>query len=214
MSRRRRSSGDREKRANERAAAIGRARRATLVRRGAFALAAVAAALLVLAFMGVFEPAGAAIDLNAERYRANRGDEVGTRRASEGGSHTDGKVSYGTTPPTSGRHSPSRVDWGIRDDQAPSERTTHNLEHGGIVIAHKGLAAAELDQLKALIRTLRRSGYGKIVLEPFAQLSGDTRVALTSWQWLLELPAYDDAQIVRFVKARYQGAEAPEPNAP
>lgn len=211
---RRRSSGDREQRANKRAAAVARARRTTLMRRGAFALSAAVATLFVLVFLGVFEPAGAAVDLNAERYRANRGDEVGTRRASEGGGHTDGQVSYGTRPPTSGRHSPSRVDWGIRDDQAPSERTTHNLEHGGIVIAHKGLAAAELDRLKALIRTLRRNGYGKIVLEPFAQLSGDTRIALTSWQWLLELPAYDDAQVVRFVKARYQGAEAPEPTAP
>lgn len=211
---RRRSSGDREQRAGKRAAAVARARRTKLVRRGAFALAAVVAALVALAFLGVFEPAGAAIDLNAPRYSANRGDEVGTRRPSEGGGHTDGRVSYGTTPPTSGRHSPSRADWGIRDDQAPSERTTHNLEHGGIVIAHKGLAAAELDQLKALIRTLRRNGYGKILLEPFAQLSGDTRIALTSWQWLLELPAYDDGQIVRFVKARYQGPEAPEPTAP
>ena len=211
---RRRSSGDREQRADKRTAAAMRARRTKLVRRGALALVAFVAALLALGFLGVFEPAGAAIDLNAPQYRADRGDEVGTRRPSEGGGHTDARVSYGTTPPTSGRHSPSRADWGIRDDQAPSERTTHNLEHGGIVIAHKGLAAAELDQLKALIRTLRRSGYGKIVLEPFAQLSGDTRIALTSWQWLLELPAFDDAQIVRFVKARYQGVEAPEPTAP
>lgn len=168
---------------------------------------------VALNFFGVLEPPGAAIDLDAPQYRASRGEEVGLRQAGQAGGHVDGSVTYATTPPTSGAHSPRWADWGIRDDQSAPERTTHNLEHGGIVIAHKGLSGSELDQLKALVRTLRRSGYPKIVLEPFARLR-DTRIALTSWQWLLELQGYDDAQIVRFVKARYQGAEAPEPNGP
>lgn len=53
--------------------------------------------------------------------------------------------------------------------------------------------------------------YHKIVLEPYAQLT-DAQIALTAWDWILKLQIYDETQIVKFIKAHYQGPEAPEPN--
>lgn len=168
----------------------------------------------MLAFTGFFEPPGVALDLDAAELRASRGDEVGERMASQGGGHTDAQVTYSTDPPTWGRHSPARVDWGLRDDRAPNERATHNLEHGGIVIGYRDLSQTEIDRLKGVVRTLRRSGYPKILLEPYPQLGTDVRVAAAAWGWLLRQDSYEEAELIRFVRARYAGAEAPEPNAP
>jgi hypothetical protein len=209
----RRSAREKQRRAEKRAAAESRARRQRLVRGVGLAVGAVAVALLVLNFLGVFEPPGLAIDLDAPQYRASRGDSVGTRQPAQAGGHVDGAVTYSTDPPTSGPHSPRWEDWGIRDSRAQRERTTHNLEHGGIVIAHNGLTGEQVDRLKALVRTLRRSGFPKMILQPYPELRS-AKIAVTAWQWLLELDDVDDAQIVRFVKAHYQGPEAPEPNGP
>lgn len=52
-----------------------------------------------------------------------------------------------------------------------------------------------------------------MVLQPYATLP-DANVAITAWGWMLRLPDVDDAQLVRFVKAHYQGPDAPEPNGP
>jgi hypothetical protein len=67
-----------------------------------------------------------------------------------------------------------------------------------------------VDRLKALVRTLRRSRFPKMILQPYPELRS-AKIAVTAWQWLLELDDVDEAQIVRFVKAQYQGP-APEPN--
>jgi len=104
--------------------------------------------------------------------------------------------------------------WGIKDAQEQNERTTHNLEHGGIVIAYSpNLAADEVTKLKSLVRGLMSSSFRKIILEPYAQLS-DAKIALTAWTWILKLPGYDEAQITEFVRAHYEGSDAPEPNGP
>lgn len=184
------------------------------MRIGASVAGALALGVAVLAFTGFFEPPGVALDLGAPELRASRGDDVGERQASQGGGHTDGPVTYSTDPPTSGRHSPATVDWGVRDDRAPNERVTHNLEHGGIVIGYRDLPAADVERLKGVVRTLRRSGYPKILLEPYPQLGPDVRVAAAAWGWLLRQGSYGEAELIRFVRARYAGADAPEPNAP
>lgn len=171
--------------------------------------------ILGLRAAGVFEPPPAGLDLNAPQLRASRGEEVGTKVPGQGTAHVpDGqRVSYSTTPPTSGPHWSRWASWGIKDAQEPNERTTHNLEHGGIVIAHTGLSPEELDRLRSVARGLMSAGFRKIILEPYADLT-DAKVALTAWQWILKLPEYDEAQVVRFVKAHHQGPDAPEPNGP
>lgn len=182
---------------------------------GLVVLGGVLVAVVGLRAAGVFEPPLAGLDLNAPQLRASRGDEVGAKVPSQGGAHIpDGRrVSYSTTPPTSGPHWQRWASWGIKEAQEPNERTTHNLEHGGVVIAHRGLAPEELDRLTSVVRALMRGGYPKIILEPYAELT-DAKIALTAWQWILKMPDYDEAQVVRFVRAHHQGPDAPEPNAP
>jgi len=117
-------------------------------------------------------------------------------------------------PPTSGSHWQTPASWGIKDAQEQNERTTHNLEHGGIVIAYSPtLTAEDVTKLRSLARGLMNSSFRKIILEPYQQLS-DAKIAVTAWTWILKLPAYDETQITKFVRAHYQSSDAPEPNGP
>ena len=168
-------------------------------------------AILGLRAAGVFDPPGATVDLR--RASLAPGETIGTKMPDQGNSHIpdNQRFSYNSNPPTSGPHWQSPTAWGIKDGQEPNERTTHNLEHGGIVIAYSpGLPSAEVAKLKALTGGASRT-YKKIVLEPYLQLT-DAQIAVTAWHWILKLQTYDEAQIVKFITAHYQSSEAPEPN--
>ena len=70
---------------------------------------------------------------------------------SEGSTHTTDlseKVEYEVNPPVSGDHYQIAAPWGLYDSEdKQTEEITHNLEHGHIVITHKGLSKAQEDDL-------------------------------------------------------------------
>lgn len=179
-------------------------------------VAVLALAIVGLRAAGVFDPPAASVDLNAGANRVAPGEVVGTQLPNQGSTHVPDtqRISYNSTPPTSGPHWQAPAQWGIKDAQEQNERTTHNLEHGGIVIAYSpSLAADEVTKLKSLVRGLMGSSFRKIILEPYQPLT-DGKIALTAWTWILNLPGYDEAQITKFVRVHYQSSDAPEPNGP
>ena len=175
-------------------------------------------ALVVLArALGVFNAPAPAIDVNAQQFDTT-GQTVGIQVAALGAEHipTGQTGNYNSVPPTSGQHwqqPAAPAPWGIKDANLPNEVTTHNLEHGGIVIAYNGLTTTEVDQLKTLVRNLMSSGFPKVILEPYPKLT-DAKVALTAWTWLYKLQSVDQTQIVRFFRAHYDPVEAPERGTP
>jgi len=187
-------------------------------RTGTFITIAIVAIVLVggvllLRQVGAFDPATASLDPNVGQVAA--GEVVGTKYANEGTGHVpDGqKVTYNTNPPTSGAHWGSPASWGIKDTQLPDETTVHNLEHGGIVITYNQLSPDDLSKLKTLVRQMLAGGqYRKMILEPYDKLT-DAKIAVSAWTWQVKLNAFDETQIVKFVRAHYQGPDAPEPNA-
>lgn len=188
--------------------------------KGAVVVGAIILGVLGLRAAGVFEPAAAALDVNSPQYQLPAGATIGTQQPLESATHVASgqRVTYGTMPPTSGQHwsqaGVAPAPWGIKDATLPNEATTHNLEHGGVVIAHNNLTPAETDQLKGIVRALMNSTYRKIVLEPYPALT-DAKVALTSWGWLHKLQTVDQIQIVQFTRAHYADPNfAPEPNVP
>lgn len=70
----------------------------------------------------------------------------------KGREHVDGDVEYETNPPTSGSHNPVPLDWGVYDEDQPTEKFVHNLEHGHIVIAYKGLSEEQYDELRGHVK--------------------------------------------------------------
>jgi hypothetical protein len=185
---------------------------------GGFVLAAIGLGIFGLSAAGVFQPPAAAIDINSAEFQVPSGATIGTQEPLQSAQHlTTGQTgSYNTVPPTSGQHwnqsGVAPAPWGIKDANLPNEVTTHNLEHGGIVIGYANLTSAETDQLKSIVRALMNGTYRKIILEPYPLT--DSKVALTSWGWLLKLSSVDQIQIVQFTRAHYADPSLPEANVP
>ncbi|HEV2251505.1 MAG TPA: DUF3105 domain-containing protein [Candidatus Limnocylindria bacterium] len=140
----------------------------------------------------------------------------GVHEADQGNTHVNPgtPVTYkGPLPPSSGSHWPAPaapVKAGVYDQQVPFEVTTHNLEHGGIVIAYNGLSAGEITQLKQFVNDTLKTKYVKVLLEPYAGLQGGKVVAL-AWDWRLVLQTVDTASLFKFIAVHYDGNDAPEP---
>ena len=184
---------------------------------GIFVIGAIGLAFLGARAAGVFDPPAAAIDLNSAAFQLPAGTTIGTQEPLLAAEHITPpqKGNYNTVPPTSGQHynqaGVAPAAWGIKDSNLPNEVTTHNLEHGGIVIGYSNLTPAETDQLKGIVRTLMNGTYRKIILEPY--LLSDAKIALTSWGWLLKLQSVDEIQIVQFTRSHYSDQNfAPEWN--
>ncbi|MEA2662910.1 MAG: hypothetical protein QOH08_2482 [Chloroflexota bacterium] len=125
-------------------------------------------------------------------------------------------VTYAALPPTSGSHWPqpaAPVKAGVYDTPVPFEATTHNLEHGGIVIVYNGLSATELTQLKQFVNdTITRTRFAKVLLMPYTGLTG-AKVTATSWDYRLNLQTVDTASLTKFMTVHYDQPPAPEPGA-
>jgi len=165
---------------------------------------------------GVFDPAPTPkTDVNAV---ASSVPTLGTHQTDLGNAHINPgqKGNYPSLPPTSGEHwnqaGVAPAPWGVKTAQLPFEVTTHNLEHGGIVIVYNGLTPDQVSSLQTVVGSLRTNGFNKIILEPYADLTGG-KIALTAWNWILKLPAPDDPTIVNFVRQHTDG-EAPENGVP
>ena len=117
---------------------------------GGFVLGALALAFFGLSAAGVFQPPAAAIDLNSADFQIPAGTTIGTKEPLLQPEHIvpPAKGSYNTVPPTSGQHynqaGLAPATWGIKDSNLPNEVTTHNLEHGGIVIGYNNLTNAKV----------------------------------------------------------------------
>jgi hypothetical protein len=106
-------------------------------------------------------------------------------------------TNYNSNPPTSGDHYPSTARWGISDVELDEEFTTHNLEHGGIVINYNCPEGCQdvVDQLTAIV-----SPYPvKLILSPRSDM--EHRIAVTAWTRLLTMEDVNTEQIQAFIDA-------------
>lgn len=106
-------------------------------------------------------------------------------------------TNYNSDPPTSGDHYASTARWGISDVPLDEEYTTHNLEHGGIVINYdcpEGCADV-VQQLSGIV-----SPYPvKLILAPRANMKH--LIAVTAWNRLLTMDEVNAEQIQAFIDA-------------
>ena len=111
-------------------------------------------------------------------------------------------ITYSSYPPTSGPHWPGPTTWGFHTEVVPDERVVHNLEHGGVVASYNNITPASLAALQNLLTTYPKDKYGevKLVIRPYDKIPAGT-IALTAWNWIDELPAYDEARVLGFLRA-------------
>jgi Protein of unknown function (DUF3105) len=127
---------------------------------------------------------------------------------------------YGTTPATSGPHSPSTLpsDIHVYEEPVPEPLAAHNLEHAYVIIYYRAEGPEALPQTvrDALAESAR--GEEKVILAPYPDLPDGTSVAFTAWTKLQECPKVTDADTAvlaaeGFIK-RFRGTtNAPEPSA-
>ncbi len=136
-------------------------------------------------------------------YRAVA-DLPGTFVPSQGNAHvqlaTDPHSPYNSDPPTSGPHLPYLAPWGIHTTPIPKELQIHNLEDGGVVVQYSCECPELVGKLTSIVK---RYDHG-VILAPYPGMK--SKIALTAWTRMDSFDEFDEARIVRFIKA-YRGTD-------
>ena len=115
---------------------------------------------------------------------------------------TDPHVPYNSEPPTSGPHLPYIAPWGIHTEPIRKELQVHNLEDGGVMVQYH--CASPCPGLQAKLTEIVRRYETQVILAPYPGMR--TRIALTAWTRLDAFDDFDEARIVRFIRA-YRGID-------
>jgi hypothetical protein len=138
-------------------------------------------------------------------YRAGA-DLPGIRFEDQGNTHIqmvgEPHASYNSDPPTSGPHLPYIAPWGIHTEPVARELQVHNLEDGGVVVQYR--CATPCPDLVAKLSEIVRRYETQVLLAPYPEMR--TRIALTAWTRLDAFDEFDEARIVRFIRA-YRGID-------
>jgi hypothetical protein len=111
-------------------------------------------------------------------------------------------VPYNSNPPTSGYHVGSMISpWGIQKEPVSDKVSTHNIEHGGVIIFYKqSLDADSLAKLDTLARDLQRQNQCLLMTSrPDDQI--DHPIVVTAWNYMLSLDSVDTTKITQFFVA-------------
>jgi hypothetical protein len=112
---------------------------------------------------------------------------------------------YSSFPPTSGPHNPQWALWGMYDRPVPFISSTHNLEHGGIVVQYGKDVPQETI---AEIRAWYEADPAGLLVAPLRGNALPDKVALTGWTQLAICPGFDAAAFDSFRdQYRFKGPE-------
>jgi hypothetical protein len=117
------------------------------------------------------------------------------------------KIEYRTTPPTSGEHWGRWADCGWYTDGIADEVTTHNLEHGNIVVSYNLTNPAELTELREALDGERLFRDWGVARSYRAIRPG--RVVLTAWGRVHQMEGVNPEEIGQFIK-KFAGVTGPE----
>ncbi len=138
-------------------------------------------------------------------YRA-AADLPGVKLPDQGNAHLqmlgESHTPYNSDPPTSGPHLPYIAPWGVHTEPIPKELQVHNLEDGGVLVQYNCPTPCPdlVDGLKTLVRAYET----QVILAPYPAMK--TRIALTAWTRLDAFDDFDEARIMRFIRA-YRGID-------
>lgn len=103
---------------------------------------------------------------------------------------------YLTNPPVSGWHYADKTSWGVHDEELPDQILIANLVDGGVWISyHPDLPPEIIDSLKKIVSEYKTG----VVLTP--RTNNDKLISLAAWGRLDKFDYYDEARILKFIKA-------------
>jgi hypothetical protein len=186
---------EKERRRQERLAAEQAAARAATRRRTLQIGVAAAVGLVVVVIVVVVALAGGGSGGGDPKALAADASAAGcTLRTfpSEGRTHTTGKVTYKTNPPTSGNHNPTPAPDGIYapGNEPAKENWVHTLEHGRILLQYRpGASAADVQKLRNLAAEKLHGTVGYHVLVFRNNTNMPAHFAAVAWTHSLTCPA-------------------------
>jgi len=127
------------------------------------------------------------------------------------------KPKWNSNPPTSGPHFGQTAVWGFYEDPVPLTQSTHNLEHGGVVIHYgPGVPDEQVEEIRALwegdpnglVVASLESNASKITLSAWTAPDATTGSRDRGRGWLASCTEYDEGAFSAFIdEHRYQGPE-------
>ena len=125
---------------------------------------------------------------------------IGTQMADQGRKHIgrgEAHEPYNSDLPVSGPHyadSSSPTNWGIHDEELPSEVLIHNMEHGGVVVTYRPDLPA--DQIKKL-KELFNSPYSNNKFKPIKAIvipraENKSPIVMGAWRYVMNLQQYNE----------------------
>jgi hypothetical protein len=190
---------EKERRRQERLAAEEAARKAAARKRTLQIGGGVVLVLAVIAVVAIVALAGGGSDSKDSSADASKvaadakaaGCTFGQFK-SEGRTHTAGKVTYKTNPPTSGNHNPTPAQDGFyrEGNSPPKENFVHSLEHGRIEYQYKpGTSAADVAKFRAVAEKPFNGDAGYHVLFFENNTDMPSQFALAAWTKSLSCPS-------------------------
>jgi hypothetical protein len=111
---------------------------------------------------------------------------------------------WNSFPPTSGRHYGEWVRWGDYTEPQPLIKSTHNLEHGGVIIQY-GNKVPKSDIQE--INDFWQSDPNAMLVAPLPKLGN--KIALTAWTQWAECTSFNQNAFSKFKSAfRYHAPES------
>lgn len=128
---------------------------------------------------------------------------------------------YNSEPPSSGPHYATPAQAGFYDQAPVDEYLVHSMEHGYVIIWYNcaTFTGGTCDQLKAQIKDLMGAAglsaiTGTLKLIAVPRPTQKTVIALSAWGRIDILQSYNRQEIMDFIHAFRDGANAPEPGLP
>jgi hypothetical protein len=194
---------EKERRRQERIEREEAARRAAARKRTLQIGAGVVGGLVIIAVIVVLVAGGGGgsddnVDPNKLTADAKAAGCTFSSFKSEGRTHTAGKVTYKTNPPTSGNHNPTPAQDGIyrAGNSPPKENFVHTLEHGRIEFQYKpGTSAADVAKLRRLAEEPFNgtAGYHVLLFENNTDMPA--QFAATAWTKSITCPTLSTAAL-------------------
>jgi hypothetical protein len=123
--------------------------------------------------------------------------------------------SYTTRPGVAGAHNATTLGTSVKvfTEPVPEENAVHSLEHGGVILYHRGDGSVPAETTDAFARLARENR--PVFTAPYASFDGDVGLAFTAWNTLMTcpggIPATDAAALAEgFVDAFACTSRAPE----
>ena len=121
--------------------------------------------------------------------------------------HVSGVITYDSTPPVGGNHSPYWADCNgtVYPNAIANENAVHMLEHGAVWITYNPtLPASEIATLANYV-----NGFDRMAMSPYPDL--DSPISLQAWGYQLKVQSATDPRIQKFIDdLRFNPKTTPE----